>query len=166
MRVWAPQWRSVCLWSAPPQRRPRGACVRHYSAARDDSLEAGRDSWTFTKERQTKSSGQHPRTTLNFRAVQRVLCIHLLSVKTAKSFSHFQFTIQPINVCLLLALHSVYILIVQNSVLMGYIIIISQERCWNVCFLRQEIFIYLFLTFTYLFILWVTNIPFLIFWSL
>lgn len=97
--------------------------MRHQPAVRNDSLEVCRDSWTRKKERQAKSSGQHPRTTVNFIAVQRVMCVHLLSVKAAKRFF---ITIQLTNVCLLLALHSVYTLRVNRSALMVCVILLSQ----------------------------------------
>lgn len=67
----------------------------------------GRIPGHIRRKGQAKSPGQHPRTTVNFIAVQRVMCIPLLSVKACKGVFHFKFTIQPITVCLFLARHSI-----------------------------------------------------------
>lgn len=87
--------------------------------ARNDSLEMWRDSWTNKKERQTQSVRAAPRDHHELHShAKRDVC-PLSKCYSCKEVFHFKFTTWTTNVCVLLALHSVYTLIAHTFVLVG-----------------------------------------------
>lgn len=77
--LWLSDWASLEM--------PGGACQHCHPAAPNGSLESWQNPGYFRRERQRKASQPYARTTMNFIARQRVMRIHLLSVKFAKMFS-------------------------------------------------------------------------------